>query len=235
MPAAPAAGNGRPAQASTLLRVQGVKKSWRKAPRPVLAGIDFSAERGTATWIGGDNGAGKTTFLRVLAGLIKADAGTVRLDGYDLEADRRRYHESIGFLSAGNTGLYNRLTVRFHLDYWARLSFLPRPERGPAVERALEEFRLGELADRRVERMSMGQRQRVRIALAFLHRPCLLLLDEARTSLDAPGKELLGAACRRTLDEGGAIVACSPTGESEEEVRFQRRFLIRDGRLEEQS
>lgn len=219
-------------EAPAVLRVEGVRKSWRKPPRVVLAGIDLSVAPGTATWIGGDNGAGKTTLLRVVAGLIKADAGTIRLDGIDLERDRRRYHEKIGFLSAGNTGLYNRLSVRFHLDYWARLAFIPRRDRAAAVAGALEEFQLGELADRRVERMSMGQRQRVRLAMAFLHRPKLLLLDEARTSLDGLGKELLSAACREALEEGRAILACSPTGETEEDVAFDRKFVIRDGCLE---
>jgi ABC-type multidrug transport system ATPase subunit len=81
--------------------------------------------------------------------------------------------------------------------------------------------------------MSMGQRQRVRLAMAFLPRPLVVLLDEPRNSLDSEGVGMLVAAVDRVVERGGTAVWCSPSGE-ENDVEFDRRFTIVDGRLEEQ-
>lgn len=218
---------------SPVLEVGNVTKRWRSSSQSVLDNVDLTLLPGTATWVGGENGAGKTTLLRIIAGLITPDSGHVRMFGLDIERDRRAYQQRVGFLSAGNTGLFNRLTVRRHFDYWSRLAFVPRDQRGSAVEESLDRFKLHDLADRRVERMSMGQRQRVRIAMTFLHRPDMLLLDEARTSLDEQGAALLRAACSEVLERGGAILACSPTGERDDEVSFSQRFVLQEGRLGE--
>lgn len=228
--AAPSDRASRPRDAK-VLEARGLRKQWRSASVPVLDGVDLDLLAGTATWVGGENGAGKTTLLRIVAGLITADSGEIRVSGLDIERDRRAYQQRIGFLSAGNTGLFNRLTVRRHFDYWARLAFVPRDRRAIAIEDSLDRFNLRELADRRVERMSMGQRQRVRLAMIFLHRPKMLLLDEALTSLDGQGAALLYAACTDVLERRGAILACSPTGERDDEIDFTRRFLLEDGRL----
>jgi ABC-type multidrug transport system ATPase subunit len=230
-PSASSNGDGRAAGAP-VLEARGLSKQWRSSKLQVLDRVDLDLMPGTATWVGGENGAGKTTLLRIVSGLITADSGEVRLFGLDIEHDRRAYQQHVGFLSAGNTGLFNRLSVRRHFDYWARLAFVPRDKRAEAAEESLDRFNLRELADRRVERMSMGQRQRVRLALVFLHRPKMLLLDEALTSLDGQGAALLHAACTEVLDRGGAILACSPTGERHDEISFSRRFLLDDGHLE---
>jgi ABC-type multidrug transport system ATPase subunit len=227
---APADRASRPPDAP-VLEARRLSKQWRSSKLQVLDGVDLDLMPGTATWVGGENGAGKTTLLRIISGLITADSGDVRLFGLDIERDRRAYQQYIGFLSAGNTGLFNRLSVRRHFDYWARLAFVPRTERKAAIEESLDRFNLRELADRRVERMSMGQRQRVRLAMIFLHRPKMLLLDEALTSLDGQGAALLHAACTDVLEHGGAILACSPTGERDDEIDFSRRFLLDDGHL----
>jgi ABC-type multidrug transport system ATPase subunit len=104
------------------------------------------------------------------------------------------------------------LTVRQNLEFWARVSLIPRSSRLPLIERALERFGLQELADRRSDRLSMGQRQRLRLALAFLHEPDVVLLDEPATSLDEDGLGLLGAAIDDLKERGGAAVVCLPSG-----------------------
>lgn len=218
--------------AEPVLEARNLNKQWRSNKLQVLDEVNLDLMPGTATWVGGENGAGKTTLLRILSGLITADSGEVRIFGLDIERDRRAYQQHVGFLSAGNTGLFNRLSVKRHFAYWARLAFVPRDQRAQAAEESLDRFNLHELADRRVERMSMGQRQRVRLALVFLHRPKMLFLDEALTSLDGQGAELLHAACTEVMDRGGAILACSPTGERDDEIDFGRRFLLDGGRLE---
>jgi ABC-type multidrug transport system ATPase subunit len=195
------------------LELRGIVKRWRGAPRPVLDGIDFTVEPGTLVRVDGVNGAGKTTLLRIAAAIITPDSGSVRLGRIDPEVDRRAFHSQVAFLAAGNTGLYARLKVRQQLAWWARMCFLPRADREERVDAALDRWGIAELAGRRLDRLSMGQRQRVRLAMTFLPDPNLVLLDEPRNSLDEAGLEVLNRELHALADRGGAGVWCAPAGE----------------------
>ncbi|HKP21803.1 MAG TPA: ABC transporter ATP-binding protein [Thermoleophilaceae bacterium] len=212
------------------LEIRNVVKGWGRKNPPVLKGIDLEIEPGQLVWVGGRNGVGKTTLLRVVSGLIGATDGEVRAFGLDPKRDRRAYQRRVAFLSAGNTGVYARLTVRQQLDVWARIAFVPRAERAAAVDSALEQFMLEDLAGNRSDRLSMGQRQRLRIAMTFIGGPDLLLLDEPRTSLDGEGGAILTNAIRETIMRGGAVLWVSPTGEPIG-MRFDQRHVIEDGKL----
>jgi ABC-type multidrug transport system ATPase subunit len=201
----------------------GVSKAWNGVP--VLEGLDLQVDRGHVVWVGGNNGVGKTTLLRIASGLIRADAGRIEVLGRDARSDPQRYQSLVSLVSAGDRGLYARLTVRQNLDFAAGLALLVADERRRAVARALEVFDLEELAGRRVDRMSMGQRQRLRLGLAFVREPALVLLDEPRTSLDPPGLELLDAALRELCDRGGSAIWSSPRPE-DSAVEFGASYLI---------
>lgn len=222
-PAAPPAA-GREA----LLVAGGVVKAW--SGRPVLAGVELAVERGTLVAVTGANGIGKTTLLRICAGLIAADAGEIGLAGLDPHRDRAAYQRRVGFLAAGDRGLYARLTTLRHLDLWARVSLLGR-RRPAAIERTVAELDLGPLLDQRLDRLSMGQRQRVRLAMAFLHEPDLVLLDEPLNSLDDHGRELLVHALAALAGRGGAAVCCSPSAAVG--IPFDRTLILDRGLLTE--
>jgi ABC-2 type transport system ATP-binding protein len=230
---APAPGSaGRAAGAgATLLRVDGVSKRWPKAERPLLEQIDLELPAGTLALVVGQNGTGKTTLLRIVAGIIAPDVGSVELDGVAPRRRRREYHRRVGFLSAGSMGLYARLTVAQHLAYWAGLAFVPRSERATRISEAMERFELDGMADRRADRLSMGQRQRLRLALALLHRPSLLLLDEPWNSLDDKGIDVVNAAVREFGASGGSGLFCTPTGH-QIDVPADRLYVLENGRLE---
>jgi ABC-2 type transport system ATP-binding protein len=216
------------------LVLSGVCKRWRsqKPPNSVLRDVDLDLAPGSIGWVGGVNGAGKTTLLRVIAGVMSPDAGSIAYRGLDPERRRREYHQRVGFVSAGDRGLYARLSVRRHLEYCARIAFIPRPDRAAVGQRAVERFGLSELLDRRVERLSLGQRQRVRLALAFLHEPDLALLDEPASSLDDDGVALLRAELSRIAARGGVVVWCSPPGERST-IDSDVELTLRDGRIVE--
>lgn len=199
-------------QAAPLLELRGVVKGWPRQPRRVLDGLQLALHPGERMWVGGRNGVGKTTMLRIAAGMILADRGSVTLAGLHPLRDRRAFQARVSFLSAGNSGLHARLSTRRHLDYWARLAFIGPADRAAAIEHALVTFQLRELANCRVDRMSMGQRQRLRLAGAFLHSPDVLLLDEPRNSLDDEGTAILDSATRGLTLRGAAAVVCEPTG-----------------------
>jgi ABC-2 type transport system ATP-binding protein len=212
------------------LTLRGVGKRWSKKLPPVLEDVDLTLDLGTMTWVGGRNGAGKTTLLRIAAGLIDPDRGQARVWGYTARENRARYQRLVSFLPAGDRGLYARLTVRRQLQFWARMALIRREQIEERVEGAIEDFDLGPLADRRVDRMSMGQRQRLRIAMTFMTQPEIVLLDEPLTSLDAEGAAVLERAIEQLLADHGALLWCSPSGERLDR-RFDTRLLLENGRL----
>jgi ABC-type multidrug transport system ATPase subunit len=213
------------------LVVRGITKGWGK--RVVLDEVSFEVRSGASAWVGGRNGVGKTTLLRIVAGLIAADRGEVELEGLSPQRDRRGYQSGIGFLSAGDRGLYARLTVRQNLQLWARLALLSKRECETAIANSITLFELGELIDGRADRLSLGQRQRVRLALAFLHSPRLVLLDEPANSLDDEGIALIAAAIGNLNRRGGIAIWCSPNRPDLEPIA--KGFVLSDGRLSEDS
>jgi ABC-type multidrug transport system ATPase subunit len=224
---------GAPRQASApILALSGIVKSWSSQPKPVLDGVSLELQPATTTAISGRNGAGKTTLLRVAAGLIGPERGSVTASGLDVDRDRTRFQRRIGFLAAGNSGLYARLKVEHHLDLWSRIALMPRRERRPAVAAAIDTFTLEPLLGRRVDRLSMGQRQRLRLALAFLHGPSVVLLDEPTTSLDAEGVALLERAIESLKAHGGGALVCLPSG-SDQHLTIDRSLVLSGGTLEE--
>jgi ABC-2 type transport system ATP-binding protein len=221
-----------PVPKEALVSFRGVWRYWGRgdARWAVLRDVTLDVAPGTAVCVGGRNGAGKTTLLRIATGILAADEGRVTIDGISAEDSWREYHRRIGFLSAGDRGLYARVSVRGHLDYWAALAFVPRSARKAAIDEALVRFGLEDLAKRRTDRLSQGQRQRLRLALTLVHRPKVVLLDEPRNSLDDAGLATLAAAIDDVLGWGGSVIWCSPAGEGQP-VEFDRTFMIEDGEL----
>jgi ABC-2 type transport system ATP-binding protein len=217
---------------AAVLVAEGLHKHWPRRPEPVLTGATFTLRAGESAWLTGANGAGKTTLARVVCGLIRPGDGSVRLGALDPERTRSAYQRRIGFLPAGDRGLYARLSVRRHLQLWARVAFVPAGRRAEAIAAVVDRFRLDELLDWRVDRLSMGQRQRVRVAMTFLHDPDVLLLDEPLTSLDEAGGDLLRAAIAEHVATDGMCLWISP-GNDHPDVDFTHRWRLAEGRITE--
>jgi len=215
-------------EGTAALELRGVVKSW--GDQHVLREVDLALDPSTVVAIAGRNGAGKTTLLRVASGLILPERGAVRLDGLDPERDRTEFQSRLGYLSAGNSGLYARLKAEHHLELATKLALMPRRERRPAIERALQAFELEQLCGRRVDRLSMGQRQRLRLALSFVHQPSVVLLDEPSTSLDQDGRALVQQALNDLKARGGCAIVCVPTGGEPLPV-VDRVLELSEGRL----
>ncbi|MFZ5475947.1 MAG: ABC transporter ATP-binding protein [Myxococcota bacterium] len=177
--------------------------------RPVLHGVSLHVDPGEIVVMVGPNGSGKTTCLHLLAGLLRPTTGRARVLGRDPCDDAAR--ALLGFSSASDRGFHTRLSVRENLRFFAALHGL----RGPALVGRLGELagslEIGELLDSPFRVLSAGQRARVALARALLHRPKALLLDEATRSLD-PGaaRRFREHVVKRLVgDEGLAVLYTS--------------------------
>ncbi|MBO3753121.1 ABC transporter ATP-binding protein [Streptosporangiaceae bacterium NEAU-GS5] len=166
-----------------------------------LAGFTFKVEAGEIAGLVGHNGAGKTTFAGIVAGLIRPDAGRVSVAG--LPPERARH--LLG-LAPQQLALYPTATVRETLRLFGGLTGLRRRRLAEAVTATAEELRLGEVLDRRVGQLSGGQQRRTQAATAMLHRPALLLLDEPTVGADPETRQALLDAVKARAAQGAAVV-----------------------------
>jgi ABC-type multidrug transport system ATPase subunit len=215
-----------------ILELENLYHRWKGPKPPVLDDVSLVLRAGEVTWVGGRNGVGKTTLLRLAAGILLPQRGSVRIGDLSPGAKGGRYRRQIGFLSAGDRSLQARMRVSQQLDYWGRLAYVPRERRADRVAESLRRFGLEEFADRRVDRMSMGQRQRIRLAMAFLHEPRVVLLDEPRNSLDDDGYRLLNEQIEQAAKGGATVLWCSPRGE-DRVIECDASFTLSEGHLEQ--
>lgn len=148
-----------------------------------LDGLSLAVRRGEVFGLLGHNGAGKTTTVRLVAGLLAASAGRVRVDGRDPREDGAVVRRHLGVLPA-NAAVDDRLTARDNLRFAAALFDLPRIGLEARIDAVLARFDLDERADQRAGTYSTGMRQRLSLARVLLHDPAVLLLDEPTASLD---------------------------------------------------
>ena len=185
------------------LEAAGVSK--RYGDRDALSSVDLVARPGALHGLLGPNGAGKTTLLRVLLGLVRRDAGSVRLLGRDLRPMAGPLPDGVaGFVET--PAFYPYLSGRRNLTLLTRLDNHPGSDRRQRVSRALDEVGLSAHADVTVAAYSAGMRQRLGIAAALLRAPRLLFLDEPTSSLDPAGARDVRALAQRLADEGAAVV-----------------------------
>jgi len=162
------------------------KKIYRTAPKTTFHALDqvtFTCQPGRIYTLLGPNGAGKTTALRIIASMLRPSEGTVRVDGIDVVQNPRAARATLGFLT-GSTGLYDRLTPRETLKYFAELHRVEPSKIQARMAALIERLDIGEFADRRVGKLSMGQKQRVSIARTLVHDPEVIIFDEPTTGLD---------------------------------------------------
>jgi sodium transport system ATP-binding protein len=158
--------------------------------------LTFFAPDGKITGLLGSNGAGKSTTLRMICGVLQPDHGSVRIDG------------RVGAL-LDHIGLYSRLTARENLTYFGQLHGIPRVQLQQRIEEVLLQLGMETIADRRTAGFSQGERMKTALARAIVHSPRNLLLDEPANGLDVPSVRALRSLLRQMRDSGMCIVLSS--------------------------
>ena len=179
------------------------------APRVhAVRDVSFDAPNGRITGLLGPNGAGKTTTLRMLAGLIPADAGRMNVDGIDVRAKPRAALARMGVLSDAR-GLYPRLTARENIVYYGRLQGMPADAADARADALARMFDMRALLDRRTDGFSQGERMKTALARALVHDPTNIILDEPTNGLDVLATRALREALRRLRDDEGKCIVFS--------------------------
>jgi ABC-2 type transport system ATP-binding protein len=186
-----------------VLEITGVSKRFGSVQ--ALDGCTFTAVPKRLAGLLGPNGAGKTTVMRCLLGLAEPDEGTLRWRGQPItERAWRRF----GYMPE-ERGLYPAMMVHEQIAYFGRLSGLSRPAARRAAQAVMGRVGIGELAGRRVEQLSHGNAQRVQLAVALVHQPELLILDEPFAGLDPLGVASLGALLTELASDGATVLFSS--------------------------
>jgi ABC-2 type transport system ATP-binding protein len=189
------------------LEAQHLKKSYRQGGKQVQAVVDVSLTLAAGEVLAflGPNGAGKTTTIKLIAGLIRPDAGTVRIVGRDPHQDPGTLAQ-VGAVLEGNRNLYWRLTPLQNLEYFGVLRGLSAQTARQQGLQLLDTFGLMEKRDVAVQTLSRGMQQKLAIATALIHRPALLLLDEPTLGLDVESAQTVKSLIRQIAASGQAIL-----------------------------
>ncbi|MGH7728370.1 MAG: ABC transporter ATP-binding protein [Vulcanimicrobiaceae bacterium] len=225
-----------PLAPSLALRVVGVRKSWparrgwlgatKAAGADVFADVCFSLARGSILAVLGENGSGKTTLLKIIAGLVRPEAGDVTFE------PRERGLPSVVAYAGGERAFYFRLTVRQNLDFFGALDGLGRRTRRQRIEAAAATVDLTSQLDRSFCDLSSGLRQRLSVARALLAEPDILLLDEPTRALDPRHSSEMRSFIRDGLARRHAktIVVATNSIDEADEVG-DAIAILREGRL----
>jgi ABC-2 type transport system ATP-binding protein len=212
-------------QQDQAIRVRGLVKSYKKLE--VLRGVEFDVAPGSIFALLGSNGAGKTTVVKILSTLLKADAGTAGVNGFDVATQPADVRESIS-LTGQFAAVDEILSGRENLVLVARLRHLKDP--GTIADALLERFSLSDAAARKVSTYSGGMRRRLDIAMSLIGSPPVIFLDEPTTGLDPQGRIEVWQAVKE-LAEHGTTVLLTTQYLDEAEQLADRIAILHGGRI----
>ncbi len=215
------------AAGAPIVEVSRLRKSY--GSRLVLDEVNLDVRVGEIVGLLGPNGAGKTTTLSILATLLTADAGEVRIAGYDSRRDAQAIRRRLGFVPQ-SIALYPSLTAFQNVELFARMHGLRARAARSAAEEALARVGLSNRARDVVSVLSGGMRRRVNLACGIVHRPEILVLDEPTVGVDPQSRERILDTLRELADAGAAIIYSTHYMEEIERL-CDRALLIDHGRL----
>ncbi|MFC4115164.1 ABC transporter ATP-binding protein [Nonomuraea zeae] len=212
-------------QHAQAIQVQGLEKSYKDLQ--VLRGVDFTVARGSIFALLGSNGAGKTTVVKILSTLLKADAGTARVNGLDVATQAADVRESIS-LTGQFAAVDEILSGRENLVLVARLRHLKDP--GKVADDLLERFSLTDAGARKASTYSGGMRRRLDIAMSLIGNPAVIFLDEPTTGLDPQARIEVWQTVKELADRGTTVLLTTQYLDEAEQLA-DRIAILHQGRI----
>lgn len=192
--------------------------------------LSFEVKEGEVYGLLGENGAGKTTTLRMLATMLKPTKGTAKINGIDLIKEPELIRKRIGILFGGEIGLYDRLTARENITYFAELHDMNKDEIRARIDLLADKFSMTEFIDRLAGKLSKGMKQKVAIVRTIIHDPEIMLFDEPTSGLDVTSAREVLDFINFCKQEGKSIIFSSHSM-SEVEKLCDKIGIIHKGKL----
>lgn len=215
-----------------MIEVKDLTKRFKKGVTAVDS-ISFKANDGEILGLLGENGAGKTTTLRMLATMLKITEGEAIINGYDVSKEADKVRGNIGILFGGEVGLYDRLTARENIKYFAELNGMSKEETNKSIEELAKSLDMTEYLDRRVGKFSRGMKQKVAIARSIVHNPSVVLFDEPTIGLDVTSAKIVQDFILKCKSDGRTIIFSSHTIPEVEKL-CDRIIIIHKGKIVEE-
>jgi ABC-2 type transport system ATP-binding protein len=222
-----AADASSPAATGRILRVSGLSK--RFGARQAVDGVSFEIAPGETYGLLGPNGAGKTTTISMVCGILARDAGTVLLDGKEMDPGTTAVKGEIGYVPQ-DLAIYPDLSARENLDFFGRLYGMGGHELRERVDEVLQIVDLADRAKERTEHFSGGMKRRLNIGIGLLHRPRLLVLDEPTVGVDPQSRNAILASVEALSSEGMGILYTTHYMEEAERL-CDRVGIIDEGKI----
>jgi ABC-type multidrug transport system ATPase subunit len=220
---------GRAPGEQSLIDVQGLCRTYRRGRIRAVREVSFDVSRGEVFGLIGPDGAGKTSVLQVLAGVLRADSGGARVAGVDVIRDPEGVKEAIGYMPQGlGLNLYDSLTVQENIEFFRDLRRVPQEQYGDNRERLLRMTRLERFLDRPAGKLSGGMRQKLALICTLIHLPDVLLLDEPTTGVDPISRRDFWSIIHGLVVSRGVTVLMT-TAYMDEAERCHRVSLMHDG------
>lgn len=165
-----------------MLEIKNLTKKFKKST--VVDDVSFKVNPGEIVGLLGENGAGKTTTLRMISTMLKITSGEAVVNNFSADKEPIKVRNEIGILFGGDVGLYDRLTARENIKYFANLYGMSDKDADIRINELAKKFNMEEYIDKRVSKFSRGMKQKVSIARSIVHSPSVMLFDEPSTGLD---------------------------------------------------
>ena len=211
-----------------MIKVQSLSKVFKKVS--AVDNISFEVKDGEIVGLLGENGAGKTTTLRMLATMLKPSSGTALINNYDVNKDSESVRGEIGILFGGEVGIYDRLTGRENIRYFAQLNGMSKEETEKSIEYLAENLEMKEYLDRKAGKFSRGMKQKISIARSIVHNPSVVLFDEPTSGLDVTAARIVQDFIKKCKSENKAVIFSSHSM-SEVEKLCDRIIIIHKGKI----
>lgn len=212
---------------NVVLELKSVSKRFGQAV--AVDGLSLALRAGEMYGLIGPNGSGKTTTMKMVAGLYRPTAGVIRVNGIDLAESPTKAKRRLGYVP-DDPQAYDRLSGREFLEFVGELYDMPRGERDARIPALLREYRLETIANGMFGNYSRGTKQKISILAALLHKPSLLLIDEPMVGLDPESTKVTKRLLINFVQQGGTVLLSTHTLSVAEEI-CDRYGVLKDGKL----
>ena len=193
-----------------MIEIKNISKNFKN--KEALKDVSFKVDSGEILGLLGENGAGKSTLLRIISTMLLPSEGSAEVEGYDILKSPQEVRKNIGILFGSEEGLYERLTARENLEFFAKLNGMSNKESNERIDYLINKFSFAEYVDKKIITLSKGMK--IAIARSVVHNPSVMLFDEPDSGLDFKASKTIFDFMEECKEEGKTIIFSSHSMEN---------------------